>query len=388
MRARRTRRAEQSDTGARQISEALAGCEILLPVDRRSCELAGALQRHGALTTVVPSLTIIPHYDNGELLEDTRAILDDPPDIVIATTGVGFRGWMDVAETEGLGDVLLESLEDAQVVVRGPKARGAVQQAGLEVDWVAESETSREMVEYLLTEGVSGRKIVIQHHGDSDRSIEDRLRDAGAEVRGLTVYRCGPPRDPDLVGRTTGMVAAGDFDAVLFTSAPGARMWLRAAEEVGSLPSVLEQASSGRTVFAAVGPVCADPLLQRGIEPIVPDRYRLGALVRITVNHLAGPDTAVATAFGQLHIRTGGVLLDGVFHEIGRTGTDVLRLLARDPGTVFSRQEILEGLSEGLVGTTSTERAVEVTVARIREALGVPEIIETVYKRGYRLATA
>lgn len=378
MRAKRTRLREQRGSGARQISEALSGCDILLPVDRRSSELAGALQRHGALTTVAPALTIIPHYDDRELLETTRSIIEDPPDIVIATTGVGFRGWMDVAETDGLGEDLLDAISMAQIVVRGPKARGAVQQAGLDVDWVAESETSRELVEFLITEGVAGCNIVIQHHGDGDTRMEKMLTDAGAQIRGLTIYRNGPPADPDLVGRTTGMVAAGDFDAVLFTSAPGAKSWLRHAEELGTLPQIVE-AAADRTVFAAVGPVTADPLKLCGIEPITPERFRLGALVRIVVSHLAGEETGTATQFGLMHVRTGGVLLDGAFYELGRTATDLLRLLAEDAGVVLSRGDLAE--RGGL-----TERAVEVTIARIREALGIPEIIETVYKRGYRLA--
>ncbi len=376
--------ATQAARGVRQLSEALSGCSVLLPVDRRSTELAGALQRHGAETSVAPPLTVIPHYDDAELIERTRELIADPPDIVIATTGVGFRGWIDAAESAGLGDALTGALGQAQILVRGPKARGAVQQAGLETDWVAESETSGELTEFLLAEGAAGRRIAVQHHGAGDQGMEDTLRSAGAEVRGLTVYRWGPPADPALVGRSTGLVAAGDVDAVLFTSAPGVRAWLETAEQLGTLPAVLEMFRD-RTMVAAVGPVSAAPLRLHDIDPVVPDRYRLGAMVRETVNHLAGDDTAVQTAAGALHVRTGGVLLDGSFHALGRTATDILRLFARRPGAVLSRRELLDGLVGRLADGQATDHAVEVTVARIREKLGAG-FIETVYKRGYRLA--
>lgn len=378
---------------ARQLSDALNGCSILLPVDRRSGEFAAALQRHGATITVAPPLTITSHFDDAELLERTRELLDTPPDVVVATTGVGFRGWMDAAEQEGLQEELIESLRQAQILVRGPKARGAVQQAGLDIDWVAESETSGELTEFLLAEGVRGKRIVIQHHGAGDPHMESTLRDAGAEVSGLVIYKWGLPPDPELVGRTTGMVAAGDVDAVLFTSAPGVRAWLRTAEKLGTLPAI-QQMAGERTLFGAVGPITAAPLRAKGIDSVVPDRYRLGALVRETVNHLAGPETATDTAFGALHVRTGGALLDGTYHQLGRAGSDILRVLAARPGQVLSRADIIEELNNGMAsaqaegwseGQTS-ERAVEVTVARIRSALGVPELIQTVYKRGYRLA--
>lgn len=380
-------------SGARQISEALAGCSILLPVDRRSNEFATALQRHGATTMIAPPLTITPHFDDAELLDRTHRLLDSPPDIVVVTTGVGFRGWMDAAEQDGIQENLISSLLRTQILVRGPKARGAVQQAGMEIDWVAETETAAEITEYLLAECVRGKRIVIQHHGEGDPEMERRLVEAGAEVHGLIIYRWGAPPDPSLVGRTTGMVAAGNMDAVLFTSAPGARAWLEFAEELGTLSAVREMAAR-RTLFGAVGPITAGPLIAEGITPAVPERFRLGALVRETVSRLAGPDSAAATAFGPLHVRTGGALLDGRFHQLGRAGSDILRILAARPGQVFSRAEIAEDLSSGGAGARAegwadeqtTERAVEVTVARVRGALDDPDLIQTVYKRGYRLA--
>lgn len=371
-------------THARQLSEALAGCSILLPVDRRSGEFATALQRHGAETTIAPPLAITSHFDDAELLAETRALIADPPDILVATTGVGFRGWMDAAEQDGVQQELVETLEQARILVRGPKARGAVQQAGLEIDWVAETETSTEIIDYLLAGGVRGKRIVIQHHGAGDPHMEKSLTDAGALVRGLVIYRWGPPPDPALVGRTTGMVASGRIDAVLFTSAPGAKAWLQSAEELGTLPAVLEAATE-RTVFGAVGPITAGPLREHGIAPIVPERFRLGALVREVVMHMAGPSTAVRTDVGELHVRTGGALLDGTFHPLGRTGAELLHILWSRPGQVLSRAEIAEELS-AMTGEDATERAVEVAVARVRSAMEQPELIQTVYKRGYRLA--
>ncbi|MDN5719266.1 MAG: uroporphyrinogen-III synthase [Corynebacterium sp.] len=380
---------------AKQISEALEGCTILLPVDRRSAEFATALQRHGASTIIAPPLTITPHFDDAELLHETRLLLETPPDIVVVTTGVGFRGWMDAAEQDGIQVDLISSLRRPQILVRGPKARGAVQQAGLEIDWVAETETSAEITEYLLAEGVRGKRIVIQHHGEGDPEMESTLVAAGAEVQGLTIYRWGAPPDPDLVGRTTGMVAAGNVDAVLFTSAPGARAWLRFAEQLGTLPAI-QQLSGERTIFGAVGPITAVPLEAAGLSPAIPERFRLGALVRETVLLMAGPHTATATPYGPLHVRTGGILLDGRFHPLGRTGSNLLRILAARPGRVLSREEISKELSSGITGghadgwsdEQTTERAVEVTVARIRSALAEPDLIQTVYKRGYRLAVA
>lgn len=60
----------------------------------------------------------------------------------------------------------------------------------------------------------------------------------------------------------------------------------------------------------------------------------------------------------------------------------LLRALARRPGWVVPRAELLRALP----GSGDDEHAVETAMARLRAALGVPRLVATVVKRGYRLA--
>src|SRR5690349_7982548 len=208
------------------LTPVLAGTRILVTAQRRSDELASALIRRGAEVTVAPALGGVPHVDEDVLLRRTEEILADPVEVVVITTGIGFRGWMDACEAAGLADDLVKVLDGVRLVARGPKARGALQAVGLKADWVAESETSAEIVEFLLAEGVSGTRIAVQHHGAGDPHLEQQLLAGGAEVIPLEVYRWGPPSDPAAVSDTALDVAAGAYDAVMFTSAPAAMAWL------------------------------------------------------------------------------------------------------------------------------------------------------------------
>lgn len=367
---------------ARTISTVLQGCTVLLPVDRRSGELSAALERHGARVRVAPALTIVPHIDDEELIARTRLLVADPPDVVVATTGVGYRGWMETADEAGLHDELSAVLGRARIVARGPKARGAIQQAGFEADWVAESETSAELRDFLVAEGVAGLHVAVQHHGSGADGLDEAFEAAGARVTSLTIYRWGPPPDAEVVAASTRQVARGEIDAVLFTSAPAAREWILAAERADALDAVASRAGDGRVLVAAVGPITAAPLRDAGIEPLVPDRGRLGALVRAVVTHYGGSDAPVIrTTSGELGIRSAGIVLDGVFTPLPRTGVEILRALARQPGAVVSRSDLGATLSSA----EASGHAVEVAVARTREALGGIDLIRTVYKRGYRL---
>jgi len=369
-------------TPARTISTVLQGCTVLLPVDRRSGELSAALERHGARVRVAPALTIVPHVDDDELIAQTRQLVADPPDVVVATTGVGFRAWMETADEAGVHDELAAVLHRARIVARGPKARGAIQQAGFEADWVAESETAAELRDFLVAEGLDGLHIAVQHHGSGADGLDEAFEAAGARVTSLTIYRWGPPPDPEVVAASTRQVARGEIDAVLFTSAPAAREWLLAAERAEALEGVASRARNGHVLVAAVGPITAAPLIEAGIDPLVPDRGRLGALVRAVVTHYGGVDARVIpTTSGQLGIRSSGIVVDGVLTPLPRTGVEIFRALARVPGAVVSRADLVAALSSA----ESSGHAVEVAVARTRDALGDLDLIRTVYKRGYRI---
>ncbi|QAY70999.1 uroporphyrinogen-III synthase [Xylanimonas protaetiae] len=369
----------------RPLAPVMAGATVLITADRRSGELAAALERRGARVRHAPALSMVPHVDDETLVAATRTLLAHPPDVLVATTGVGFRAWIEAADAHGLADQLATALAGTRLVARGPKARGAIQAAGLQADWVAESETSAEVAEWLLSEGVAGLHVAVQQHGAGADGLDVVLEKAGARVTNLVVYRWGPAPDPAVVAESARAAAAGDVDAVVFTSAPGAEAWLTAAEEAGYGPQVIERFLAGDLVAAAVGPVTARPLVQRGITPVQPERGRLGALVRALVAHYERVESvALATVAGPLVVRARVAVLDGHVLPLSPTGVEVLRLLAAAGGAVVSRERVLDVLP----GESRDPHAVEVAVGRLREAVGRRDLIRTVVKRGYRIERA
>jgi uroporphyrinogen-III synthase len=367
-----------------RLGQVMAGCVVLVTADRRSGELASALSRRGATVRHAPALSIVPHEHDDELLAHTRVLLAEPPDIVVITTGIGFRGWVEAADAAGLAEQLVSVLARARMIARGPKANGAIQAAGLQADWVAESETSAEILDLLLTEGVDQVRVAVQHHGAGADGLDIELAAAGALVRSLVVYRWGPPPDPVALKLSVIAAADGEIDAAVFTSAPGAAAWLNEVDAQGVGSEILTRIHSGAMVVAAVGPVTAKPLQDRGIQPLVPDRGRLGALVRTLVNHYEQAQTsAVVTGAGRLQVRRTVALLDDHVLPVSPSGLEVLRMLTSAGGEVVTRAQVLSVLP----GDSTDPHTAEVAVARLREAVGRKGLIQTVVKRGYRLTT-
>jgi uroporphyrinogen-III synthase len=369
-----------------ELAPVLAGCRILVTAQRRGGELGAALSRRGAEVHQVPTLGVVPNIDEHTLVLRTTELVARPPDILVVTTGIGFRSWLDTAETAGLADELLEALSGTRLVARGPKARGALQAAGLSADWVAESETSQEITEFLVGEGVAGQRIAIQHHGAGDTGMDDTFRAAGAAVVPLEVYRWGPPTDPAAVDRAALDLGAGRYDAVLFTSAPGAVAWLGSLDRAGATDLVRDRVTDGRLLLAAVGPVTAGPLAYAGMLALQPSRSRMGALARLVITELGGDRHAIRTVHGRLRIRAGAVTLDHRPIQVSPSGIAVLRRLATAPGHVVTREELLQVLP----GDSCDPHTAEVAVARLRESLreavGDSRLVRTVIKRGYVLA--
>lgn len=361
----------------------LEGCVIVIAADRRSADLAAALERRGAVVHCAPALSIIPAIDDDELITRTRELIAEPPDVVVVTTGVGLRGWMDAVDQNDLHASLSDALAGARFVARGPKAHGAIQQAGFTADWVAESETSAEVAEYLIADGAAGRRIAVQHHGAGADDLDEQLARHGAQVVPLAVYRWGPPPDPDVVRRSVLQTAAGGVDAVLFTSAPGAREWVRIAESQGVLDRIRERAYSGRLLLASVGPITAGPLDEVGLSTRIAARGRLGSLVRSVVEHYSGREPRLATAAGELQVRSAGAVLDGRLISLSPASASILGALFDARGRVLSREELGHALPRG----GERAHAVEMAIARLRDRLGGGDTVQTVTKRGYRLTT-
>src|SRR5690242_13775354 len=143
----------------------LTGFRVAVTSARRADELSALLRKRGATVTSAPAIEMVPLPDDEELRLRTEALIDAAPDIVIATTGIGFRGWIAAADGWGLAGDLITALGKARVVSRGPKATGALRAAGLPEEWSPESESSREVLHYLVDGDISGLRIAVQLHG-------------------------------------------------------------------------------------------------------------------------------------------------------------------------------------------------------------------------------
>ncbi len=357
----------------------LTGFTVGVTAARRREELVALLERRGARVVEAPAIRIVPLTDDRALQQATRTCLTGGIDVAVATTGIGFRGWLEAAESAGLADRLVSTLAGCRLIARGPKAQGAIRAAGLTEAWSPDSECLTEVLERLLAGGVRGLRIAVQLHGEPLPEFVAALRGAGASVIEVPVYRWVLPEDTSPLARLVELVKLRYVDAVTFTSAPAAAALLEVA---GAEREAVLTAFRGDIMAACVGPVAAGPLDRYGVPTVQPARARLGGLVRALVDRLPAHRTrAVEVAGHALEIRGHAVVVDGDLRTLAPGPMTLLRALAERPGRVIARAELLRALPRSADG-----HAVEMAIARLRAGLGDSRIIRTVTKRGYRLA--
>ncbi|MEU0780186.1 uroporphyrinogen-III synthase [Streptomyces sp. NPDC006173] len=369
------------DRGAGVVPGPLSGFTVGVTAARRAGELGTLLRRRGAAVVHGPALRIVPLGDDSELRTVTQELVERGPDVVVASTAVGFRGWVEAAQGWRLGEELLARLGEAELLARGPKVKGAIRAQGLTEAWSLVSESMSEVLGRLLEQGVEGRRVAVLLHGEPLPGFVESLRAAGGEVVPVPVYRWMPPQDIGPVDRLLDAVLTRGLDAVTFTSAPAAASLLSRAEDRGLRADVVA-ALRHDVLPVCVGPVTALPLQAEGVETVQPERFRLAPLVQVLCQELPGRARVLPVAGHRMEIRGHAVLVDGALRPVPPAGMSLLRSLARRPGWVVARAELLRALP----GAGRDEHAVETAMARLRTALGTPRLIQTVVKRGYRLA--
>jgi uroporphyrinogen-III synthase len=366
------------DRPAGMPADVLRGFRIGVTSDRRSADLITALERRGAHVLHAPALMIAPNDHDDSLIIETRRLIAARPEVVLVTTGYGMRRWFEVADAAGLGADLTAALEAARIFARGPKAHGAVRAAGLLDAQTSDLNTTASLVDAVIAAGLSGRRVAVQLHGYTDEVALDRLAEISNCVMTVTPYRWAQPNPPDRLIRLIKAACQRQLEALTFTSAPAAAATLEAAEAL-DLRLEFIRALSDYLATAAVGPVTAEPLREAGIDPVVPDRHRLGALVRLVTEELT-----------QRHIQrfhSNGVIIELRGRQVSvndrriSLGPNSLALLVAlaSSSSVLSRQELIACLPEN-----PDEHALHMAMSRLRRALEVPGLITTIMKRGYR----
>jgi uroporphyrinogen-III synthase len=227
--------------------------------------IASLVRKYGGTPFSAPALAEIPDVDPAHIQELIRDWNSTPPDIFIFQTGVGTRALFAATDSLGLTDVLLQLLDSAQVVVRGPKPTTVLRSRKVRIDRAASDPfTTHEVLAEMHEIPFRGRRVVVQRYGETNLELQATLESAGAEVTEIVTYRWALPEDTAPLLRLIDALGRDEIDLVAFTSASQASNLFAVAQYDGKEVSLKQ--SLDRTLVASIGPVCSAALRKLAVR--------------------------------------------------------------------------------------------------------------------------
>jgi len=260
---------------------------------RRTDEMATLIRRRGSEATVVASMQEIPLEENDDALAFGVELLAGEPDVVIFFTGVGAEALLNLLETRHPREEIVAALGNCRVVTRGPKPVPVLRQRGIRIDLRApEPNTWREVLQVLEEHlNLAGQRIAVQEYGAPNERFHTELKQRGAHVRPVAIYRWALPDDTAPLLEAVRRTIDGRFDLLLFTSAQQIANVLSVAKSAGLKDDWIHAA--GKVVVASIGPTTTAALESAGMTTDVEaSPTKMGQLVRQAI--AAAPEILAA----------------------------------------------------------------------------------------------
>jgi uroporphyrinogen decarboxylase len=265
---------------------------------RRAPEMESIIRSHGGDPLVAPSMREVPLEENAEAFAFAEKLLAGDVQAMIFLTGVGTRTLVDTLETRYSRDEILDALSRLTTVARGPKPVKTLRELGVPVGiTVPEPNTWREILETLEAEprglDLQGTTVAVQEYGISNEQLLNALRERGATVIPVPVYRWTLPEDVEPLRNAVREIADGRAQVVLFTTSTQVEHLLKVAAELGLEGDV--RAAFARMAVCSIGPTCSETMEHLTVPvDLEPQHPRMGHLVKEASERAAAIITAKA----------------------------------------------------------------------------------------------
>jgi uroporphyrinogen-III synthase len=264
------------------MNDVLKGRRIVVPETRELDLFMNMLRARGAMPIACPLVAIRDVADSALIDLWLRRFITRPCDDLVLLTGEGLRRLIGCAERAGVKPAFVAALAGPRKFARGPKPVRALREIGLDADVVASIPTSAGVVDALSALDLSGRLVGVQLYPDGDHQLLlGFLADVGARADAVVPYLYASQADDEAALAIIKQMAAGEIDAIAFTSSPQVRRLFNVAVKAGRGEALRE--GLRRTLVAAIGPVVAAELAAFDVRfDIMPanEAYFMRPLVR------------------------------------------------------------------------------------------------------------
>ena len=250
---------------------------------RMAVEIARLIERHGGVPHVAPALREVPLDDNSAALKFGLRLTTEWVDLLILLTGVGTTALFELLKTRYPWPSIVSALKETAIIARGPKPVAALKTFGLQPTLtVPEPNTWVEVVSTLDEyRPVKGLLVAVQEYGLSNPEFLEALRQRGAEVFPVPIYRWALPENTGPLKQILDEIIAGNIAVMLITNAAQVDHAMQVLEKDGKGQPF--RAALKKMVVASIGPTASERLRHYDLPiDFEPSHPKMGVLVKET----------------------------------------------------------------------------------------------------------
>lgn len=252
---------------------------------RRREEMARLIERSGGVPTIAPAMREVPLTDNAAVFAFAQQLLRGEIETVVFMTGVGTEALMSILAALGLQEQVLSELVSRRIAVRGPKPAAVLARWKVRIDLKApEPNTWQDLAGEFQRSGVplAGTTVAVQEYGQPSEDFYGWLRQQGAAVQPVPVYKWALPEDLAPLETAVRETVGGAHDVLLWTSAQQIIHVLEIADRLRLKSQWL--AAANRCAVGSIGPTASERLRECGLPPdLEPSHPKMAHLVRETL---------------------------------------------------------------------------------------------------------
>jgi uroporphyrinogen-III synthase len=258
-----------------------SGLTVAAFESRMAAEMTRLIERHGGNPLVAPALREIPLEDNTAALQFGEQLLRDGLDVLVLMTGAGTTALFEVLASRHAKSDLAAALKSTVLIARGPKPVAALKALGFQPTFtVPEPNTWVDVVSTLdAHRPVNGLRVAVQEYGLPNRDLLEALRQRGARVTSVPVYRWALPEDTTPLKQVIGQILARQVQVMLITNAAQIDHVMLVVEQEGKTEEF--KTICRKLVIASIGPTASERIRSHGLSvDFEPSHGKMGILVK------------------------------------------------------------------------------------------------------------
>ena len=258
-----------------------SGLAVAAFESRMAMEMARLIERYSGQPFVVPALREIPIQNNSAASRFGAKLIDGQVDVLILMTGIGTTTLFDILRLRHPLSSIMARLKQTAIVARGPKPVAVLKTLGFTPTLtVPEPNTWVEVVSTLDEyRPVKGLRVAVQEYGTSNPDLLEALKQRGAEVFPVPIYRWALPEDTGPLKQVLSQIIAGNIQVMLVTNAAQIDHVMQLLEQEG--PTMQFKEACRKMIVASIGPTASERLRHYDLPiDFEPSHPKMGVLVK------------------------------------------------------------------------------------------------------------